>query len=56
MQSLVNLVTALGSLDYAHERARQLITQAKEELQTLHDTPAKAYLLSLADYIINRTY
>jgi geranylgeranyl diphosphate synthase type I len=56
IQSLVDLATSLGSLDYAHERARQLITEAKEELQTFHDTPAKAYLLSLADYIINRTY
>jgi len=56
MQSIVELVTALGSLEYAHTRARQLITQAKDELQTFHDTPAKASLLSLADYIIDRTY
>lgn len=56
MQSIVDMVTGLGSLEYAHARARQLITQAKDELQTFHDTPAKAYLLSLADYIIDRKY
>ncbi|MCW4040894.1 MAG: polyprenyl synthetase family protein [Candidatus Bathyarchaeota archaeon] len=56
MQSILDLVKELGSLDYASMHARQLITQAKEELQPFQDTPAKTYLLSLADYIIDRKY
>jgi geranylgeranyl diphosphate synthase type I len=56
MQSMVDLVTTLGSLNYAFTQASQLITQAKQMLQPFQDTQAKAHLLNLADYIIRRKY
>jgi geranylgeranyl diphosphate synthase type I len=56
LQSIVDLATTLGSLDYAYTQATQLITQAKELLQPFKDTPAKTHLLNLAEYITRREY
>ncbi len=45
-----------GSIEYARRRAIELVERGKRALDVLPDTPAKAILLELADYMISRKY
>jgi geranylgeranyl diphosphate synthase type I len=45
-----------GSIGYARSRAEELVDKGKRALDALPDTPAKAFLLELADYMIRRRY
>lgn len=45
-----------GSIDYASFRATELVDRGKRALGVLPDTPAKALLLDLADFMIRRRY
>lgn len=45
-----------GSIDYASSRAVDLAEKGKRALDVLPDTPAKAFLIGLADFMISRRY
>ncbi len=45
-----------GSIEYARLRAVELVERGKQALDVLPDTPARAILLELADYMISRGY
>jgi geranylgeranyl diphosphate synthase type I len=45
-----------GSIEYARLRAVELVEKGKRALDVLPDTPARAFLLELADYMISRRY
>jgi len=45
-----------GSIDYAMEKARELLQVGKARLSVIADSEAKSELLTLADYIISRVY
>ncbi|SDR07572.1 geranylfarnesyl diphosphate synthase [Natronobacterium texcoconense] len=45
-----------GSIDYANEKARELVEQGKERLEVLPDNEAHDLLDEIADYLIERGY
>jgi len=45
-----------GSIDYARERAEELVASGKNRLDVLPDNESKTLLLDLADYLITRGY
>jgi len=45
-----------GSIEYARNRAVELVEKGKRALDILPETPTKAFLMSLADYMIRRKY
>jgi geranylgeranyl diphosphate synthase type I len=45
-----------GSIEYASTRAIELVARGKGALDVLPDSPAKALLLDLADFMIRRRY
>lgn len=45
-----------GSIDYAMERAHQLVEEGKAKLDVLPDSRAKEILKELAEYMVTRTY
>ncbi|WP_456369916.1 polyprenyl synthetase family protein [Geoglobus sp.] len=52
----INRLFDCGAVDYAKKKAREYIELAKSQLDVLDDTPARSYLLELADYLIERDY
>jgi len=48
---LINQMRSDGSIDYAFQQARQEVQQAKQQLDSLPDTPARQSLKMLADHI-----
>ena len=45
-----------GSIQFARERAQQLVQSGKDNLQTLPDNEARDLLEGIADYLIERSY
>ena len=45
-----------GSIDYAMEKAAEILRVGKSRLAKLGDSEAKSKLLKLADYMISRAY
>lgn len=45
-----------GAIDYARKKSREYIDMAKKSIEVLDDSPAKNYLLGLADYLVERDY
>lgn len=52
----IEAIRSLGSIDYAARAARNLIDEAKEQLNIFPPSPAKASLTALCDYLISRRY
>lgn len=52
--SVISAVAAAGGLDYARERAQQLVAQAEDQLQTLAETPARETLRACLAYVLDR--
>ena len=51
-----DLITVSGSVEYANQWASRLIDQAKSTLDELAASPAKAFLLSMADAVLTREF
>jgi geranylgeranyl diphosphate synthase, type I len=45
-----------GSIEYANDRARELVDQGKDRLEVLPDNEARELLCDIADYLIERGY
>ncbi len=52
----ISVLDESGSIDYARALAAEMVEQGKHALRVLPDSPAKALLLNLADYMIRRRY
>jgi geranylgeranyl diphosphate synthase type I len=52
----ITVLEKSGSIDYARTRAEALVEKGKRALDVLPDTPARATLIDLADYMIRRRY
>jgi len=56
IEAAVKTLQDAGSIDYAMEKAQQLVAQGRAKLDTLPDSKAKTLLKELADYMVTRTY
>jgi geranylgeranyl diphosphate synthase, type I len=52
----IEALQSAGSIDYAMEKARELLQVGKSRLSVMADSEAKSELLRLADYMISRVY
>ncbi|MDR1819273.1 MAG: polyprenyl synthetase family protein [Methanobrevibacter sp.] len=50
----MNILNKCGSLQYANDLAQKYVSDAKNLLDILEDTPHKQSLISIADFVINR--
>jgi geranylgeranyl diphosphate synthase type I len=56
VEAAVERLRAAGSIEYARETARDLITSGKANLQVLPDNDARHRLEDISDYLIEREY
>ena len=56
IDAAVQQLRDLGSIDYAMEKAVELVEQGKSKLDVLPDSRPKELLMELADYTVTRTY
>lgn len=56
IDAAVQQLRDLGSIDYAMEKAVELVEQGKSKLDVLPDSRPKELLMELADYMVTRTY
>jgi len=56
IEKAISVLGESGSIDYARSRAAEMVEMGKQALRVLPDSPAKALLLDLADYMIRRRY
>jgi geranylgeranyl diphosphate synthase type I len=56
IEAAISVLEKSGSIDYARSRAAEMVERGKQTLRVLPDSPAKALLLDLADYMIRRRY
>ncbi|MEG3224001.1 MAG: serralysin [Methanobacteriales archaeon Met13] len=52
----IEIFQKYGSIDYAHQIARDNVKRAQEQLMTLDDSPSRAALLMLADFVLERSH
>lgn len=55
VQEAMDLMNSVGSIDYAKDLAEKYGSEAKEELDFLPESEYKDILISLVDFMINRT-
>jgi geranylgeranyl diphosphate synthase type I len=56
IEKALSILEKSGSIGYARSRAVELVEKGKRALDVLPNTPARAFLLELADYMISRRY
>ncbi|MEM3088490.1 MAG: polyprenyl synthetase family protein, partial [Candidatus Bathyarchaeia archaeon] len=56
IERVIEIIRSLGSIEYATQKAVELITVAREQLNFFPDVPAKRALLELADFLVVRKY
>jgi len=56
VEAKVEEIREAGSIEYARERAENLVNQGKEDLNALPEGEARSALEELADYLVRRTY
>jgi len=56
IEKSIAILEGSGSIEYASSRATELVERGKRALEVLPDSPAKALLLELADFMIRRRY
>ena len=54
VNEIVEFVTRYGGLEYAAGRAVHYAAQAKSDIGTFADSPAKQSLLEFADFVVQR--
>jgi geranylgeranyl pyrophosphate synthase len=55
-EQIVAALQATGSIDHARATARSLVQEAKDALGPLTETPAKQFLLTMADAVVTRAF
>lgn len=56
VETAVATLEDAGSIDYARNMARQLVTDGKARLESLPENEPRELLVALADYLIERSY
>jgi geranylgeranyl diphosphate synthase type I len=56
VESAVATLNETGSIEYAREKARSLVDQARADLAVLPDNEARSLLEATAEYLISRGY
>jgi geranylgeranyl diphosphate synthase type I len=56
IDAAVERLEEAGSIEFARQRAEELVQSGKDNLQTLPDNEARDLLEGIADYLIERTY
>jgi len=56
IEKAIKVLEESGSIEYARSKAVMLVKSGKDALEVLPDSPARARLLELADYMIRRRY
>jgi geranylgeranyl diphosphate synthase type I len=56
IEAAVGELEAAGSIDFARDRARELVARGKDHLGTLPENESHATLAALADYLVDRGY
>jgi geranylgeranyl diphosphate synthase type I len=56
IEQAIDVLKRSGALDYAVEKAREFVAQAKSKLGVLPDSEAKQFLLELADFTVEREF
>ena len=51
----VEILTNCGAIEYARNLAQESVTQAKEVLEILDDSPSKQVLADIADFVLERS-
>jgi octaprenyl-diphosphate synthase len=54
VEKIRNLIVPSHSIDYARDRARQLVDRARSSLQTLPDSEARRALDTMAEFVVTR--
>lgn len=56
IENTISVLEKSGSIEYARSRSVEMVARGKRALDVLPESPAKALLLELADYMIRRRY
>ena len=56
INAAVETLREAGSIEYARDRAQELVTSGKENLEVLPDNEARNLLSGIADYLVEREY
>jgi geranylgeranyl diphosphate synthase type I len=56
IENAISVLEKSGSIEYARSRSVEMVMRGKRALDVLPESPAKALLLELADYMIRRRY
>jgi len=56
IEKAISVLEKSGSIEYARSRSVEMVAKGKRALDVLSESPAKALLLELADYMIRRRY
>jgi len=56
IEAAVDRLREAGSIEYARERARELVESGKDNLTVLPDNDQRALLADIADYLVEREY
>jgi geranylgeranyl diphosphate synthase type I len=56
IEEAIAVLEKSGSIEYARSQALNLVRDGKSALDVLPDSPARSFLLNLADYMISRRY
>ena len=56
IEKAISVLEKSGSIEYARSRSVEMVAKGKRALDVLPESPAKALLLELADYMIRRRY
>jgi octaprenyl-diphosphate synthase len=54
LKTLVDMMQHYDSINYALDKARNYVTEAKKEIVVFDESPSLAAILSLADYVVTR--
>ncbi len=56
IKAAVEVLRKSGSIDYATRKSEDLVSKAKSQLKTLHDSDAKEVLMKIADFVVKREF
>ncbi len=54
LKTLVDMMKHYDSINYALDKARNYVAEAKKELVVFDESPSLTAILSLADYVVSR--
>jgi geranylgeranyl diphosphate synthase type I len=56
VEDVIELLKALGAIDYANELTKKFVKKAKAKLKPFPDSASKSVLLKLADFVLTREH